>query len=86
MYDIVMIESFSVDTQGNLIVKAILEKANACTVGASHLEVPDYAPINATATIFPESLPVGTEFEGKTEEELEELVNRYNLLLCADWF
>lgn len=84
-YEIVIIEDFSVDRDGNLVVTAILENMGKCTVQQSFWDPPEYAPARCKTIVYPEALPDDITFEGKTKDELEELVNRYQLLVCQEW-
>jgi hypothetical protein len=84
-YEIILIESFDVDRDGNLIITAILENMGNCTVRQSHLDPPEYAPARCKTLIYPEALPDDIEFVGKNAEELEDLVNRYSLLVNQEW-
>ena len=84
-YDIVLIESFDVDRDGNLVVTAIIENMGKCTVYQSLYDAPEFAPARCETTIYPEGLPGNLEFKGKNASELEEYVNRYQLLVNAEW-
>jgi len=84
-YDIVLIEDFDVDRDGNLIVTAVIENMGKCTVPQSLYDPPEFAPCLCKTTIYPESLPDNREFKGKTGPQLEEYVNRYQLLVNAEW-
>lgn len=82
MHDIILIESFSVNEEEDLEIIAILENT---TGRISPMEVPTTAPARAKAVVFKELLPYGTTFAGKRSDELEELVNRHNLLVNQQW-
>ena len=84
-YDIVIIEGFDVDRDGNLVVTAIIENMGDCTVPWSLYDPPEFAPARCKTVIYPECLPENLEFKGKTVEELEEYVNRYCLLVNQEW-
>lgn len=84
-YDIAIIENFNVDRDGNLIVTAIIENMGKCTVPLSFYDAPEFAPARCETVIYPEALPDHLEFKGKTASELEEYVNRYQLLVNAEW-
>lgn len=84
-YDIVIIEGFDVDRDGNLVVTAIIENMGDCTVPLSFYDPPEFAPARCKTVIYPECLPENLEFKGKTVEELEEYVNRYCLLVNQEW-
>lgn len=84
-YEIILIEDFTVDRDGNLIITAIIENMGECTVKQSFWDPPEYAPARCKTKIYPEALPEGIHFTGKTVEELEELVNRYSLLINQEW-
>lgn len=84
-YDIPFIESFNVDSDGNLIVVAIIENMGKCTTHQTLYAVPEFAPARCKTKIYPEYLPANLSFIGKTEDELEELVNRHNLLIDKEW-
>lgn len=82
MHDIILIESFSVNEEEDLEIVAILENT---TGRINSMEVPATAPARAKAVVFKELLPYGTTFAGKRTDELEELVNRHNLLSNQQW-
>lgn len=81
-HEIILIESFSVNEEEDLEITAVLENVTK-RIGSN--EPPRFAPVRAVATVFKELLPYGTEFAGKRPDELEELVNRHNLLCNQQW-
>lgn len=84
-YDIILIEDFDVDSDGNLIITAIIENMGECTVKQSFWDPPEFAPARCKTRVYPEYLPGNMQFKGKSKEELEELVNRFNLLSNQEW-
>lgn len=85
VYDIALIEKFDVDSDGNLIITAIIENMGECTVKQSFWDPPEFAPARCTTKIYPEYLPDDLTFIDKDEEELEEMVNRFGLLTNQEW-
>ena len=85
MHEIILIEDFTVDRAGNLNIIAILENMGTCTHQQTYLDPPEFAPARCKTRICPESLPVGINFIGKTTDQLEEMVNRYCLLVNQEW-
>jgi len=84
-HDIILIESFSVNKDGDMEVIAILENMGDQTIRQSFWDAPEYAPARCKTTVAVEALPEGKEFKGKTMEELEEYTNRYCLLVNQEW-
>lgn len=84
-YEIILVEDFDVDSEGNLIITAIIENMGECTVKQTFWDPPEYAPARCKTKIYPEYLPEGLDFIGKSQEELEELVNRFDLLSNQEW-
>jgi len=84
-YEIILIESFSVNTKGDMEIIAILENMGEQTVRQSLIDPPEYAPAKCRAVVPVELLPCSMKFRGKSAEELEELTNRYNLLINQEW-
>lgn len=85
MHDIVLIEDFTVNADGDLIITAILENMGDCTVQQTYWDAPEFAPARCKTVIYAEGLPYGIQFIGKTDEQLEDLVNRFNLLVNQEW-
>lgn len=85
MHEIILIEDFTVDRAGNLNIIAILENMGTCTHQQTYLDPPEFAPARCKTSVCPESLPVGINFIGKTTDQLEEMVNRYCLLVNQEW-
>jgi hypothetical protein len=85
MYDIVLIESYHVTKKGDLEITAIIENMGHQTVQQTYWDPPEFAPARCYTVIHKECMDDYIEFEGKTQDELEELVNRYNLLINQDW-
>lgn len=81
-HDIILIESFTVNLEDDLEIVAILENVGK---REATQDVPSLAPVRARATVFKELLPYGVTFTGKRSDELEELVNRHNLLCNQQW-
>lgn len=85
MHDILSLESFTLDPEsGDIIVKAILENITYIQGSQTYWSPPEYAPCLCETTIYKESIPPWVELKDN-EEELEEVVNRYNLLSNQDW-
>lgn len=83
MKDIVSIESFKVNDEGDIVVTAIVEDV-VCSFRGSYFDPPEYAPGLCTITVPKEDLPP-MELTGLNEEELEEVVNRYANLNAYEW-
>lgn len=85
MHDIVSIESICLDQEsGDIVVKAILEEIVYIQGSQTHVSPPEYAPCLCETVIYKESVPPGVVLIDN-EEELEEIINRYNLLANQDW-
>jgi hypothetical protein len=85
MHDIVLIEDFTVNEDGDLIITAILENMGRCTVQQSYWDAPEFAPARCRTVIHAEGLPHGVQFIGLNDDQLEELVNRNSLLVNQEW-
>lgn len=85
MHDIVLIEDFTVNSDGDLIITAILENMGHCTVQQTHWDAPEFAPARCKTVIYAEGLPDGVQFTGLNDDQLEELVNRHSLLINQEW-
>jgi len=84
-YEIILIEEFAVNEDGNMEIVAILENMGRQTVRQSFWDAPEYAPARCKTVVPVEALPEGLEFRGKNIDELEELTNRYCLLVNQEW-
>ena len=84
-YEIILIEEFTVNEDGNMEIVAILENMGRQTVRQSFWDAPEYAPARCKTVVPVEALPEGLEFRGKNIDELEELTNRYCLLVNQEW-
>lgn len=84
-YEIIIIESFSVNEDENMEIVAILENMGHQTVQQSFWDAPEYAPARCKTVVPAEALPEGVEFTGKNVDELEEMTNRYCLLVNQEW-
>jgi hypothetical protein len=84
-YEIILIEEFNVNRDGNMEIVAILENMGPQTVRQSFWDAPEYAPARCKTTVPVEALPEGMTFKGKNTEDLEELTNRYCLLVNQEW-
>ena len=84
-YEIILIEEFTVNEDGNMEIVAILENMGRQTVRQSFWDAPEYAPARCKTVVPVEALPEGLEFKGKNIDELEELTNRYCLLVNQEW-
>jgi hypothetical protein len=83
MKDIVSIESFKLNREGDIVVTAIVEDV-VCVLAGSHLDPPEYAPGYCTITVPAMDLPPIC-LTDLNEEDLEEVVNRYANLNAYEW-
>ena len=83
MKDIISIESFKLDNDGDIVVTVVVENV-VCTLQGSHLDPPEYAPGLCTITVPAMDLPPIC-LTNLNEEELEEVVNRYANLNAYEW-
>jgi len=83
MKDIKCIESINFDADGNLVVQAWIDGCGKQTV-SSPFDPPEFDPGLCETTIYSEFLPPEIT-KDRTEEELEELINRQNLLEGQEW-
>ena len=51
----------------------------------TYIDPPEYAPARCTITVPNDHLPSGLDLDNATEEELEEIVNKYINLDNYDW-
>ncbi len=84
-YEIILIEEFYVRKNGDLEITAIVENMGKQTVKQTFFDAPEYAPARCYTVIHKECLADDISFEGKTQEELEEIVNRHGLLTLQEW-
>lgn len=84
-HEIILIEEFYVQKDGDLEITAIVENMGRQTVYQTHLDPPEYAPARCYAVIDKEYLPEGEDFIGKNQDQLEDMVNRYGLLFNQEW-
>jgi hypothetical protein len=83
MKDIVSIESFKLNKEGDIVVTAIVEDV-VCVLAGSYLDPPEYAPGYCTITVSAMDLPPIC-LTDLNEEDLEEVVNRYANLNTYEW-
>jgi hypothetical protein len=84
-YEIILIESFSVNRNGDMEIVAILENMGKQTVQQTLYDPPEYAPARCKTVVSSDALPTSIKFRGKSTDELEELTNRYSLLVNQEW-
>jgi hypothetical protein len=84
-YEIILIESFSVNRKGDMEIVAILENMGKQTVQQTLYDPPEYAPARCKTVVASDALPASIKFRGKSTDELEELTNRYSLLVNQEW-
>lgn len=84
-YSIILCGDFKVDSEGSLIIMAVLQNMGETIDANSRINPPDYSPMLCFTKIYPEYLPGNLEFKGKSHDELEELINRFNLLSNQVW-
>jgi hypothetical protein len=85
MHDILSMQSIHLDEEsGDIIVKAILAEVTYVPGSQTHWSPPEYAPCLCQTIIYKDSVPPGVELKDN-EEDLEEVINRYNLLSNQDW-
>lgn len=84
-YEIILIESFSVNRKGDMEIVAILENMGKQTVRQTLYDPPEYAPARCKTVVSSDALPASIKFRGKSTDELEELTNRYSLLVNQEW-
>jgi hypothetical protein len=85
MHDIVSIEQIRLDKgSGDIIVRAILENITYIQGSQTQWDPPEYAPCLCETTIYNEAIPPWIQLQDN-EEDLEEVINRYNLLVNQDW-
>ena len=85
MHDIVLIESFQTNARNDIIVTAIVEDMVYVPGSQTYIDPPEYAPARCTITVPNDHLPSGLDLDDATEEELEEIVNKYINLDNYDW-
>lgn len=84
LHDIISIEKICLDSDGDIVVEAILENMGPISSPQTLYDPPEFAPCLCRTTIYKESVPPWMKLEDK-EELLEDIINRYNLLLLQDW-
>lgn len=84
MHDIVSIESMHLDSDNNIVVTAILENIQYISGSQTLYDPPEYAPCLCETTIDKDCIPSWIKLVND-EEELEEVINRYNLLSHQMW-
>jgi len=84
-YEIILIEEFYVRKNGDLEITAIVENMGPQTIRQTQWDAPEYAPARCYTVIHKECLADGIDFNGKTQEELEEIINRHGLLTLQEW-
>ena len=84
-YEIILSESFSVNRKGDMEIVAILENMGKQTVRQTLYDPPEYAPARCKTIVSADALPEPIKFRGKSTDELEELTNRYSLLVNQEW-
>jgi hypothetical protein len=85
MEEILQIVSIYFDKMGNLVVKAYLDGCGEQTVKQTRFDPPEYGPGLCEAIIDSEFLPPEVH-QNLTEKELEQLIDRYELLQNQNWY
>ena len=85
MHDIVLIESFKTNAKSDIIVTAIVEDMTYIPGSQTLIDPPEYAPARCTITVPNDHLPSDIDFIDASEEELQEIVNKYANLDNYDW-
>jgi hypothetical protein len=85
MHDIVLIESFKTNAKSDIIVTAIVEDMTYVPGSQTLIDPPEYAPARCTITVPNDHLPSDIDFVDASEEELQEIVNKYANLDNYDW-
>lgn len=83
MHDIVSIESFKLNQDNDIVVTVVVENV-VCIYPGSSIDPPEYAPGLCTITVPKEDLPA-MDLTSASEEDLEEVINRYANLNAYDW-
>ena len=85
MHDIVSIQSIRLDSATkDIVVEAILENMGRELPGNPLIDPPEYAPCLCKTTIWNECIPAWVQLQD-SDEELEEIINRYGLLDDQLW-
>jgi hypothetical protein len=82
--EIQQIVSIYVNAEDNLVVQAYLEGRGKQTVRQTLFDPPEFAPGLCETVVNREFLPLEVN-TNRTEEELIELISRYNLLEGQSW-
>ena len=85
MHDIVLIESFQTNAKNDIVVTAIVEDMVYVPGSQTYIDPPEYAPARCKITIPNDHLPKNLNLAGASEEELEDIVNKYSNLDNYDW-
>ena len=85
MYDIVLIESFRINAENDIIVTAIVEDMVYVSGSQTYFDPPEYAPARCTIIIPNDDLPDDVNLVDASEKDLEDIVNKHIDLDSYDW-
>ena len=85
MYDIVLIESFRINAENDIIVTAIVEDMVYVSGSQTYFDPPEYAPARCTIIIPNDDLPDDVNLVDASEKDLENIVNKHIDLDSYDW-
>jgi len=85
MKDIVLIESFQTNAKNDIVVTAIVEDMVYISGSQTLIDPPEYAPCRCKITIPNDHLPNDIDLANASEEELEDIVNKYINIDNYDW-
>lgn len=85
MHNIVLIESFKLNSKNDIVITAIVEDMVYIPGSQTLVDPPEFAPARCTITIPNDHLPDDANLTDSSEEALEELINRHINIDNYDW-